>query len=217
MTDTTTTPSDRIQFTARLEKRLHERLESAADRSDRSFNAELNRAVDRYLSETITLENADPDLVQLAWHPETEQVADLIVDSLKVPYLTVTSVVDGSVTTGTEPVAGWLLDLDRRFSVQAHSWDELWRWVWFIANAMAVSAGYTCHGPNASRINRHGLSESIEGSGSSKRTYRLVETFRLPDTDDGSQRCCELQDSIVRIITAGGGRDVETSLKIWDW
>lgn len=35
---------------------------------------------------------------------------------------------------------------------------EVEKWAWFMAHAMAVSAGYTSHGENSRLINRHGPS-----------------------------------------------------------
>lgn len=49
------------------------------------------------------------------------------------------------------------LTLDNRFGIDAPE-SELERWAWFLANAMAVAAGYTSHGRNSRRINRHGPS-----------------------------------------------------------
>jgi hypothetical protein len=49
------------------------------------------------------------------------------------------------------------LDLDGRFGHTCIE-SELFGWTFFLANAMAVSAGYTSHGPSSRRINRHGVS-----------------------------------------------------------
>ena len=40
------------------------------------------------------------------------------------------------------------LRLDRRFEIEAPK-EEVERWIWFIANAMAVSSGYSCFGENS--------------------------------------------------------------------
>lgn len=39
----------------------------------------------------------------------------------------------------------WELLLDGRFSITVQEKD-MQQWLWFLANAMAISAGYTCHG-----------------------------------------------------------------------
>lgn len=44
------------------------------------------------------------------------------------------------------------LVLDERFEITADE-AEAARWVWFIANAMAIAGGYSCHGANAIPIN----------------------------------------------------------------
>ena len=46
---------------------------------------------------------------------------------------------------------------DDRFGITVPE-SEVERWAWFLANAMAVAAGYTSHGPNSRPINRHGPS-----------------------------------------------------------
>lgn len=55
-----------------------------------------------------------------------------------------------------EPI--YALVLDNRFLVEAATESEINRWSWFLANAMAVSAGYTSHGENSRRRNPHGVS-----------------------------------------------------------
>ena len=60
--------------------------------------------------------------------------------------------VDGCVVRGltVEPCDNgeWWLVLDGRFGVQAPE-EELKKYIWLIANALAIGAGYTYHGPNA--------------------------------------------------------------------
>jgi hypothetical protein len=48
---------------------------------------------------------------------------------------------------------------DDRFGITAPE-SEIRRWAWFLANAMAVSAGYTSHGKGSRPINRHGPSRT---------------------------------------------------------
>lgn len=62
--------------------------------------------------------------------------------------------IDGYLVPGVEvqelqESGQWNLMLDGRFGVTAESIEELHRWVWIVANAMAVGAGYSCHGENS--------------------------------------------------------------------
>lgn len=52
----------------------------------------------------------------------------------------------------------YLFTLDGRFGHGPIPESEINRWAWFLANAMAVSAGYTSHGENSRRRNPHGVS-----------------------------------------------------------
>ena len=61
----------------------------------------------------------------------------LTFNGYEVPYI------KANLVPGTEDT--WLLFLDSRFGIEV-SGDELRRWLWFVANAMAVAAGYTSHG-----------------------------------------------------------------------
>lgn len=47
--------------------------------------------------------------------------------------------------------------LDDRFGITVPE-KEIERWASFLADAMAISAGYTSHGKNSRRLNRHGVS-----------------------------------------------------------
>lgn len=62
----------------------------------------------------------------------------VVCDGFAVPYLTVHPREDGTVR----------LCLDGRFLIEATG-EEARKWIWFIANAMAVSAGYSCFGDNS--------------------------------------------------------------------
>jgi len=46
----------------------------------------------------------------------------------------------------------WNVILDGRFSITATD-DEISRWMWLLANAMAIAAGYTCHGASCKPAN----------------------------------------------------------------
>lgn len=61
----------------------------------------------------------------------------ITIDGFKVPYITATKLQNGS----------WSLLLDERFEIEV-SEAEIDRWMWWIANAMAISAGYSSFGEN---------------------------------------------------------------------
>lgn len=59
------------------------------------------------------------------------------VGGFRVPH------VQASLANGHEKT--WVLSLDRRFLLEADD-EEVQRWMPFLAHAMAIAAGYTCHG-----------------------------------------------------------------------
>lgn len=75
----------------------------------------------------------------------------IVVDGYEVPYLEAwkTNLPDGQIY--------YHISLDNRFGISGTE-AEIKKWIRFIANAMAVSAGRTSHGPNSRLINRHGES-----------------------------------------------------------
>lgn len=72
----------------------------------------------------------------------------LTVDGYHVPHLT------AQLVPGTED--HWNLVCDGRFMLDAPG-EEIRRWLWFVANCMAVAAGYSCHGENCRPINPYML------------------------------------------------------------
>ena len=50
----------------------------------------------------------------------------------------------------------WTVRLDGRFEIDAEE-EEVMRWAWLMANAMAISAGFTHHGPDSRRANPHAV------------------------------------------------------------
>ena len=50
------------------------------------------------------------------------------------------------------PDGSWSLLLDDRFAIDVKE-NEIQDWMWFLSNAMAVSAGYSCFGENCKPIN----------------------------------------------------------------
>jgi hypothetical protein len=75
-------------------------------------------------------------------------------DGYRVPKLTAIVKQDNTIS----------LSLDHRFLVDCTK-QEAEKWIWFIANAMAIGAGYSCHGensvkdPNPFMVKITGLSE----------------------------------------------------------
>jgi hypothetical protein len=65
----------------------------------------------------------------------------LLVGGYLVPHISITTI-KGGAEDGMYQV-----HLDNRFQITC-THDELNKWGWFIANAMAVAAGYTSFGPN---------------------------------------------------------------------
>ena len=63
-----------------------------------------------------------------------------------VPYITATPQEDGRID----------LLLDHRFGLhEPVSREEFNRWIGFLADAMAIAAGYSCHGENCTPTNPH--------------------------------------------------------------
>lgn len=73
------------------------------------------------------------------WHREEWEFN---VGGYRVPY----------VQANIQGETNWLLVLDRRFMLEA-SHEEVQRWMPFLAHAMAVAAGYSCHGANCTPLN----------------------------------------------------------------
>lgn len=67
---------------------------------------------------------------------------DVLVDGKRVPYLTLHQEADV-----------WWLTLDNRLAISGSD-EEVRKWVRFLADAMAVSAGYSSFGTNQRRLNQ---------------------------------------------------------------
>jgi hypothetical protein len=114
---------------------------------------------------------AGPTLVQIH---DFGSYQKLSVDEHRVPYIEMSDVTDkwkgfdpegNDVTDEARRLANAVLAGERVFNLtlddrfgQTATESELHNWGWFLANAMAVSGGYTSHGQNSRRINRHGVS-----------------------------------------------------------
>lgn len=88
-------------------------------------------------------------------HPHEDY--HLCVDGCLVPNVRVTRSSDGQ----------WRVCLDNRFMIEVER-EELDRWGWLLANAQAIGAGYSCHGPNSRRTNPYAVQamriDSVESS-----------------------------------------------------
>ena len=133
-------------------------VDAHADEADTSFSWVVRQAIRQY-QEATSHDQArldvpgEPDLVKLVTDGHDASYW-LEVDGYRVPHITVTRY--GTADVGEDR---YQLLLDGRFALDA-PWGEVWRWAWFLANAMAISAGVTCHGPNGRLINPHGPSYS---------------------------------------------------------
>lgn len=135
----------------------------AAER-DLTFSEVVRRATENHLRRA-EFDNARLDRPDGPTHVEISQDTggqggnDILVDGVVVPNLRVHPVTEDS------DVKRYSLALDGRFATEPMTWGELWPQVWFLANAMAVAAGYSCHGPDARFLNRHGSNENPGGVG----------------------------------------------------
>jgi hypothetical protein len=103
-------------------------------------------------------------LLPRSQNPEAEPHY-ICVDGTEVPYIECWRV--GFEPEGEDSL--FSLTLDNRFGIDCTE-TELRKWIWFVANAMAVAAGRTSHGPNSNPRNPHGdplagyATERIEGT-----------------------------------------------------
>jgi hypothetical protein len=75
-----------------------------------------------------------------------------LIDGKRIPHVTLHPVRD-------DPEGDWALELDGRWLIVGTD-SEIRKWLAFLANAMAVSAGYVCFGSDK-RINPHNGPEHI--------------------------------------------------------
>lgn len=156
-----------VQFTARLDPDLHRDLAVLAKNREVSINRALSSAVREYLHVRQTREelevpdgDGNPPLVQISRrHCNDDGVwtCGVVVEQTLVPYVVVYELPSGS-RGGFEDEVGYMIGLDDRFGTSVMTYEEMWKQMWFWAQAMAVAAGFTSHGPNSRRLNRHGPS-----------------------------------------------------------
>jgi hypothetical protein len=114
------------------------------------------RLAQRLAEESAQLEPDQPGWSLNRWHRLHTETGDragwhvtLEVDGHEVPYL------HGVYYDEGEHAGFVRLTLDRRFGLDT-TVEGLGEWAWFLANAMAVSAGRTSHGENSYVRNPHG-------------------------------------------------------------
>jgi hypothetical protein len=74
--------------------------------------------------------------------PFNESYYKITIGGYLVPYIKAYKNIDGS----------WTLLLDGRFAIDIQNEEEIQRWVWWVANAMAIASGYSCFGANSAPI-----------------------------------------------------------------
>lgn len=169
--DTNETTSDSLGTrarTVRFPTALSEQMEDLADDGGRSFSHEVITACRAHVGassrrvtrEELEVEDGDgePPTVELV----PRYVSDVssgfhavLVEGIEVPRLKVMELEPGT-PGGLETERSYVLTVDDRFGTIAVPYEELWRWLWVMAQAMAVSAGFTNHGPEARLANPHG-------------------------------------------------------------
>ena len=93
-----------------------------------------------------------------------------VVDGFKVPYLEVRECLDG-----------WEVICDGRHCIPHLKLEEVQRWLPFIANAMAVAAGYPCHG---SREKMHPFGCRVSSIGADVVADSVRDTFHVVEGED---------------------------------
>lgn len=198
-------------------------LEDRANDQDRSFSQEVilacrghRRSVEE--PDRSELETPAPDQAPaftLVGPKDGPWVAE--VEGKVVPHLSITKIEDGDWTRYEQSLGhsgeGYMLSLDDRFAVMAHSYNELWRWGWFLAHAIALGAG------RASHTHPGRLPQVIEegwkvmaDSGSCGRTFEITTTFVLPAMDRSDQWAYAARDAMRHALHDLGGHDIVTRL-----
>ena len=92
------------------------------------------------------------ELVELLWmdeglgNPATNQIGYLVVEGFQLPHIRLIK----SADPANDGLARFTID--GRFGTEYMPEDEIKRWAWVLANAMAVSAGFTSYGDNGRRM-----------------------------------------------------------------
>lgn len=220
--------------TVRFPTMLAEWLELRANDQDRSFSQEvilacrghqrLVDAPDRQELETPSPHNAPAfRLIPRIDEHDGPNAYGAEVEGKLVPHLVITKIDDDDWVAYERSLGrsgeGYNMALDNRFAIQAHSYEELWRWGWFIAHCMAVAEGRVGHTSPYSRepvppmpqVVEEGW-DAMERGGSSGFTYELTMTFAMPAVDRGDEWARGARDHLIGELSGIGGRDVVTRI-----
>lgn len=158
--------TESVRTTLRLETELHERISVAAQAADRSFNSWVEQALTHYVDSwhSHTTEQAPAFDLRRIRVNEAGNAHEMVVDGHPVPSIVVHEIPAGT-PGGNDDETSYTLILDRRFSTTAVSRDTLLTWGWFVAQAMAVAAGFSSHGENSLLINPHGPNIDLQKYG----------------------------------------------------
>lgn len=211
----------------RFEQHQLDALNEAAEEADRSLSYIVRAAVDHWRAQRdadrARLDSPEqPPLVDVTGPWGSGGEYHLQVDGVPVPYIAVHKTSEWQVTSTSGEVqngeARYVLTCDNRFQTSEMSWGELWTQAWFWAQAMAVAAGWTCHGQNARRSAPHGGEwadtgwQIMEQVGQLGAAYEVRAAFRLPNMGDADQVAHHVEDRVVEVIGELGGRDTSTAL-----
>lgn len=97
----------------------------------------------------------------------------LVVDGVVVPHIALSDDIDGET---------WVM-VDNRFCQPIPTELLLDGWGWLLAQAMAVAAGYTSHGPNSRPINLYG-----GGVHPCKQSSNDETSIRIEDVNDCTEK-----------------------------
>jgi len=232
MTPTSEKSEERTQFTLRLRPSIIERISQIADARDDSRNQVIEDACKRLIAECdahgwqdpggrARLElpgGEDPPAFQLVGPSQTAPQREwtMLVDGVPVPHVKVVEMFavehsDGFTLSASGPDS-YQVVLDDRFAIMVATYDELWRWGWFLANAMAVAAGRPSH---RTEVPPQVIEEGwrvMDEAGMCGHTYEVTATFGLPAMADGDQWAFGARDEIIKTLSQLGARDVVTRL-----
>lgn len=156
-----------VRTTLRLAPELHERIAVAADAADRSLNQWVEQALTHYVDSVASHTTTEaPAAFELRPSRRSDKVNayEAVVDGHPVPSIIVHRL-DPGAPGGDPSETRYTVMLDDRFATGAVDKEALFMWGWFVAQAMAVAAGYSCHGENSRLINPHGPNIDLQKYG----------------------------------------------------
>jgi hypothetical protein len=227
MTPTQDRDDTMVRVTLRLPEDLHAWLSERSTDEEVSLNRLIVKAVEQQRIEPMVRKDGESFPLRLA--EEVEQPAfrleeierdtdgaaqrfTAVVDGVALGYLDIVSVADS--LTRYEEHLGYrpdgifplLLSIDNRFSILAHNHDELWRWCWFLAQAVAVGRGKPNHAATDGE-SLHSYPPPLPPSeyGACGTRYQAVLSFQILsyDFDDSNRPDGQVgtEDRIVSALT----------------